>query len=373
MGCAIMDEDQEYIIESCRNQISAIDREIFLLVKSREQLSRTIGEAKRGLNIPDRDFSREKVVFDRAIDLAHELDLPESFATSLQKIIIEASVSRQEKDRIKNNFQNAPKSVLVIGGAGRLGTWLCRFFADSGHDISVIDLVKPEFACAYAQKLTADDNRHDIIVVATPIRASLTVFEQLEQLNINAPIIFDVSSVKSPVKPALERLKAKGVKVTSLHPMFGPSVELLFGKHIIRTSLGIDAADAVVQEIFRATSLNVVDMSIEEHDATIAILLSLSHMVNLVFVRALKKSTIPLTVLERFSSPTFSNLLAVAKKVHAENPHLYFEIQALNPFTAQALKHLQTAFADLHDAVAHANEESFVTILADSSDYLRRS
>lgn len=366
-----MAEDQEKIIESCRNQISAIDREIFDLVKKREQLSVKIGQAKRGLKIPDRDFNREKIVFERAIAIAKELDLPVGFVTTLQKLIIEASVSRQEQDRIKDDFHEAPKSVLVIGGAGRLGKWLCHFFADSGHQISVADLVKPDFPCRYVEKIDKTAGTHDIIVIATPIRASLAVLAKLEAQKIFSPVIFDVSSVKSPVKSALLSLKACGAKVTSLHPMFGPSVELLFGKHIIRTSLGVADADREVSEIFRATSLEVVDMSFEEHDAIIAMLLSLSHMINLIFVRALSQSGFSIEMLERFSSPTFSNLLAVAKKVYSENPHLYFEIQALNPFTKQALGFLTNALADLNSAIDNCNEEDFVHIMANGSRYLQ--
>lgn len=365
-----MAEDQEKIIESARDQISAIDRKIFMLIKKREQLSAEIGEAKRELLVPDRDFKREKIVFDQAIALAHELNLPVKFATALQKLIIEASISRQEKDRIKNNFDHAPKSVLVIGGAGRLGHWLCHFFADSGHKITVIDKVRPNFDCQFQESIDESVILHDIIVVATPIRTSITIFQKLQKLKIIRPVIFDVSSVKTPVQDALMKLKASGAQVTSLHPMFGPSVELLFGKHIIRTSLGVETADREVDEIFRATSLHMVDMSIDEHDAVISILLSLSHMVNLIFIRALQKSQFPIKYLERFSSPTFSNLLAIARNVYSENPHLYFEIQALNPYTKNAYQHLNEAFLEFTSIVKNDNEADFVNFMKDGERFL---
>lgn len=366
-----MVDDPHHIIENCRDKISMIDREIFLLIKQREQLSATIGQAKRDVSIPDRDFKREKIVFDRAIALATELNLPEKFAIALQKLIIEASVARQEQDRIKNNITSEHKAVLVVGGSGRLGQWLARFFADSGHRIFVLDPVTPAFDCTRIDKLDASANTYDIIVVATPIRISLQILEQLGQYNITHPVIFDVSSVKSPVQHVLIMLKNKGGKVTSLHPMFGPSVELLFGKHIIRTSLGVSVADDEVNEIFKSTSLNVVDMSIDEHDKIISILLSMPHLVNLVFVSALRTSQFSVQFLERFSSPTFSNLLAIAKKVYSENPQLYFEIQALNPFTKDAHYALSDALNKLITAVAHDDEEQFVAVMTDGDAYLR--
>lgn len=365
-----MDHDQEKIINRCRDGISSIDREIFSLIKRREILSQEIGRAKRSLAIPDRDFSREKIVFEKAIELAKHLELPETFAVALQKLIIEESLSRQEQDRIKNSFDDAKKSVLIVGGAGRLGQWLCHFFADSGHRVSVVDLVHPGFSCQYSESLDESAEQHDIIVVATPIRASIDILDQIYSLNLKHPTVFDVSSVKAPVYASLLKLKDNGVRVTSLHPMFGPSVSLLFGKHVIRASLGIKEADDLVNDIFRATSLQVVDMSIDEHDAVISILLSLSHILNIIFVRALEKSNFAIDFLEKFSSPTFSNLISVARKVMSENPRLYFEIQALNPHAKTAHQHLSDALSEVVKTIDQWDEEQFVTIMSENEHFL---
>jgi chorismate mutase / prephenate dehydrogenase len=365
-----MGKEPEQIIESCRNKISAIDKEILSLIKQREQLSIEIGRNKRTLAIPDRDFSREKVVFENTKKTAQELGLPANFAMAIQRLILEDSLSRQEQDRIKNSAEGQ-KSVLVVGGAGRLGQWLCRFFADSGHHLCVVDLNHPGFDCNFSTTLDKSADSQDIIVVATPIRVSIEILERIHQLGIKKPVIFDVSSVKAPVQKALVKLKQSGAKVTSLHPMFGPSVELLFGKHIIRTSLGVDSADQLVHELFRSTSLTVVDMSIDEHDEIISILLALAHLINIVFVHSLQKSRFSSEMLERFSSPTFANLLSIAKRVLSENPRLYFEIQALNPHTKNAHNHLKNALSEVTAAIEHLDEEAFVAIMNQGKHYLK--
>ena len=365
-----MDHEKEQVIKECRHEISEIDREILTLVKKREQLSLKIGHAKRDLHIPDRDFDREKIVFKQAIEVADELGLKTSFATALQTLIIQYSLSRQEKDRIKNSFAQKKRSVLIIGGAGRLGQWLCRFFSDSGHDISVVDLKHPNFSCPYRDHLEQSDDQHDIIVVATPIRVSVDMLKRILELKLNNPIIFDVSSVKTPVQGVLEELKENGFKVTSLHPMFGPTVELLFGKQVIRTSLNVKEADSLVDELFCATSLQVVDMSMDEHDSVIAVLLSLSHVINLIFVGALQKSRFPIDYLEKLSSPTFLGLLSIARNVFKENPHLYYEIQALNPHTSDMQQHLLSSLEDMMRATADLDEEGFVDMMKRGESYL---
>lgn len=359
----------EALIETNRQKISAIDRQILSLVKEREGLSVAIGRIKQELSIPQRDFAREKAVFEAAKQAALEIGLPANFAIALQKLILEDSLSRQEQDRIKNGVEGQ-KSVLVVGGAGRLGGWLCRFFADSGHRIFVVDKVHPGFDCGFAQTLDVSANNHDLIVVATPIRASIHILEHIHMLKLKRPVIFDVASVKTPVHQALIKLKQSGAQVTSLHPMFGPSVELLFGKHIIRCSLGVKAADQLVNDLFRATSLTVVDMSIDEHDEVISLLLGLTHAVNIAFAHALKNSKFKSLTLESFSAPTFAHLLGMAKKVMAENPHLYYEIQALNPHTKTAHHLLKRALNEVVTAVEQLDEDAFVAIMNKANHYL---
>ena len=61
----------------------------------------------------------------------------------------------------------------------------------------------------------------DIIVVATPIEISAEI---LLELSKNKPegLIFDIGSLKTPLRDGLKSLLNNGCMVTSLHPMFGP-------------------------------------------------------------------------------------------------------------------------------------------------------
>lgn len=365
-----MDHNQSDTIEHYRQEISAIDRELFALVKRREQLSGKIGSAKRNLNIPDKDFDREKAVFDQALALAKELDLPSRFVTSMQKLVMELSLSRQERDRIKHNVATSPLSATVIGGSGRLGGWLCRFFADSGHEIKVIDKIKPDFSCNFSKSMDPSIADSDIIVIATPIRVSVEILSDLTHLGLTKPVLFDVSSVKTPVKDALLKLHSQGTKVTSLHPMFGPSVEILFGKHIIITSVGNKTADDLAKNLFKSTSVNLVSMGIDEHDSIIAYLLSLAHLINIIFVSTLENSGMAINFLSQFSSPTFSNLLYNARKVFSENPHLYYEIQALNPHTKNTYKILSKILKDTITDIENHDENAFVSLMKKGQRYL---
>src|SRR5258708_34347521 len=77
----------------------------------------------------------------------------------------------------------------------------------------------------------------DVIVLATRLSVTTRLLEILAQ---RAPrgLIFDLGSLKTPLRAGLDALVAAGCRVTSLHPMFGPDTELLSGRHVIFIDIG---------------------------------------------------------------------------------------------------------------------------------------
>src|SRR5690606_15921284 len=151
----------------------------------------------------------------------------------------------------------------------------------------------------------------DFIVVATPLGAGSAILAQLAARRPKG-VVFDLGSLKSPLRAGLAALKEAGVKVTSLHPMFGPSVELLSGRHVIFIDLGnVEALDAA-RALFRPTLAEQVVMDLEEHDRLVAYVLGLSHAVNICFFTALAGSGEAAPKLERMSSTTFDSQVDVA-------------------------------------------------------------
>ena len=83
----------------------------------------------------------------------------------------------------------------------------------------------------------SDDLSHDVIVVATPLGITAAILEQLARARPPG-LVFDIGSLKSPLRAGLEALRQAGVRVTSVHPMFGPDTELLSGRHVIFVDVG---------------------------------------------------------------------------------------------------------------------------------------
>jgi chorismate mutase/prephenate dehydrogenase len=166
-------------------------------------------------------------------------------------------------------------------------------------------------------------------------------------------------------------LQAAGVKVTSLHPMFGPGVELLSGRHVIFIDLGNAEALAAARKLFQPTMAEQVVMDLEEHDRLVAYVLGLSHALNIAFFTALAGSGEAAPKLERMSSTTFDAQIDVAVGVAEESPELYYEIQALNDYGGESLQALADAVERLRVTVQGRDLPAFRALMEQGLTYLK--
>jgi chorismate mutase/prephenate dehydrogenase len=195
------------------------------------------------------------------------------------------------------------------------------------------------------------------------------ILEELARLK-PAGLIFDIGSLKSPLKKGLEACRQAGCKIASVHPMYGPDTELLSGRHLIFVDAGCQEATTAAKELFAATMVEELDMSLEDHDRLIAYVLGLSHALNIAFFTALAESGEAAPKLAKLSSTTFDAQLLVSGAVAHDNPHMYFEIQHLNDFGLGPLDALCESAARIRELVASGNEDGFVELMEKGRDYL---
>ena len=125
-----------------------------------------------------------------------------------------------------------------------------------------------------------------------------------------------------------------------------------------------------MRALFGETSARLVDMSSAEHDRRMGLVLGLTHLANLVFARALSNSSIGATELSEVAGVTFAKQLRTTREVAAENPGLYFEIQALNQLTPETGKWLRQALEEWLATVESNDEGRFATLMRDCHAYL---
>jgi len=292
-----------------------------------------------------------------------------ALAESILRLLIRSSLTTQERASVVAHGAGSGRRALVIGGGGKMGRWFVEFLASQGFSVEVADPAGAPPGAVAVDDWRKTDLRHDFIVLATPLGITDAI---LRDLALRRPpgVVFDIGSLKSPLRAGLMALKSHGLKVTSVHPMFGPDTELLSGRHVIFIDLGSDEALERARELFAPTMAEQVVMSLDEHDRLIAYVLGLSHALNIAFFTALAESGEAAPRLARMSSTTFDAQLDVASKVAQESPDLYFEIQSLNDYGAESLEALAKAVERIRTAVLSRDYESFVALMQRGRDYL---
>jgi chorismate mutase/prephenate dehydrogenase len=363
-------------LEDLRQRLTEIDRQLIALVAERKAVSEEVARVKRAVGRPTRDYEREREVIMGVRAGAAERGVSPALAEQLLRLLIRSSLTTQEQASVVAHGAGSGRRALVIGGAGKMGGWFVSFLGSQGFAVEVADPAPG--AEGEGLRRVADwrttDLRHDFIVLATPLGLTDAI---LRDLALRRPpgVIFDVGSLKSPLRAGLLALKSHGCKVTSVHPMFGPDTELLSGRHVVFVDLGHAPALASARELFAHTMAEQVVMSLDDHDRLIAYVLGLSHALNIAFFTVLAESGEAAPKLAQMSSTTFDAQLEVAGRVAQDSPELYYEIQSLNDYGAESLEALAQAVERIRTSVLSQDHDAFVALMRRGRDYLedRRS
>lgn len=341
-----------------RHRLDAIDDGIIDLIAERQEIVTTIGDHKLRTGTPLRHYEREREVIERGMQRAESLGLSGRVAREILETLIHHSLGRQKANQLVHSEHGQGKQALVIGGLGRMGLWMSRYLDMVGYHVRVADPVDGESPFDRVEDWEGSIDEFDLIVVAVPLRPSNAILHRLAELEPRG-LVFDIGSLKSPMRSGLEALASAGCRVCSVHPMFGPNEIGLSGRHILFVDVGHAEALAEARALFAHTAAECVDLSLQEHDEVMAWVLGLSHLVNIAFASALAESGEAVPLLRRISSSTFNAQLKVAAQVVSENPHLYYEIQQGNAMTGEVVEHFRRVFDGLARSVRVGDEISW--------------
>jgi chorismate mutase/prephenate dehydrogenase len=352
-------------LDELRQRLDTLDRRLLELINERQAASREIARVKRATGYPTRDYARERDVILGVRKNAAELGVPADIAEGVMRLLIRSSLTTQEQASVAARGAGSGQRALVIGGAGKIGAWFAQFLASQGFTVEIAD---PAGGAAALRDWHASALEHDFIVVATPLGATNEI---LRELAVRRPrgVVFDVGSLKTPLRAGLNALREAGVRVASIHPMFGPDTELLSGRHVIFIDLGAGDALERTRNLFAPTMVEQVVMSLDEHDRLIAYVLGLSHALNIAFVTALARSGENAPRLVQMSSTTFDAQFDVAARVSNDSPELYFEIQHLNEYGRESLDALVQAVESVRSAVQSGDAARFKELMVGGQEY----
>ena len=226
-----------------------------------------------------------------------------------------------------------------------MGAWFARFFKSRGDSVIISDRDSKKAKrlaltvhAKYASSSVEAARGGHIIILATPANAiSKVIKDILPVLHRNA-LICEISATKSTVMPALRTAERRGVKVASIHPMFGPLAHGIHGRRIVAIRTGKDTRGyKTMKHLFQGAHFFLTHQ--DTHDKHMALTLGLPHFLNMAFAMTLSKRR-NLAEIRGFAGRTFDLQMLLAEAI-ADKPETTADIQIMNEEFRKVLRDLQ--------------------------------
>ena len=242
------------------------------------------------------------------------------------------------------------RTLLLVGGAGRMGRLFARFFRRRGFAVAISDPAGG--APGFRQASLAEAGAADVVVVSASLSRAA---EALAAVVAERPrgLVIDIASVKAPLIPVLEAARLHGIPVASVHPMFGPTVRTFRGHDLIVCDCGDAGAARRARTLFEGAGLRIATMPVAEHDPWVARTMGLTHALALGAAAALAAMDVAPHRLEGRASTSFRRLVEMIGPILDQEAELTRMIQAGNPEGEVALIQFEREIASVRKLLYH--------------------
>ena len=213
------------------------------------------------------------------------------------------------------------KKITILGAGGKMGKWFSNYFLEKGYDVIVYDSEAEIKGKSFikATSLVGAVLNTDYVMLCTPTRRTPEIIRLIAKEMKRGSYIIEISSQKTKTATSLAKIPSK-VSPICIHPMFGPGAKKMENQNIISVPIK-DAKNelAVAKSLFPGA--NFVTIDVIEHDKKIAVILGLTHLINLVFANVISKED-KISLTEKMSGTTFKAQKILAESILTESPDL---------------------------------------------------
>ena len=256
------------------------------------------------------------------------------------------------------------KKISIIGVNGRMGKWFANYFNKMGFEVVGFDTnetIKEKFIIK-ANSLIGAILKTDYVLLCTPTKNTPEIIRLISKEMKHGSYLIEISSQKLKTAQTLMKTPNK-INPICIHPMFGPGTKKIDGKNMII----IPIKD--VKKELDATKLlfpkaNFVTIDASEHDKKIAVILGLTHLINIAFANILAKDE-KISLTEKMSGSTFKIQKIVTESILTESPQL-IETIISNP---EMRKYGEEVWKDIGKLLTDSQEGKSEEII----DYIKSS
>jgi prephenate dehydrogenase len=262
------------------------------------------------------------------------------------------------------------KKLTVIGAGGQMGQWFTKYFSGPDYEITGYDSENDNFGknVIVSESLVGAILKADYVVLCTPTRRTPEIIRLIAKEMKRGTYLIEISSEKSKVVTSLSKMPDK-INPICIHPMFGPGIKSVKGQNIISVPIKDAKKElTVAKELFEGANFVTIDAI--EHDKKIAVILGLTHLINVVFANIISKDE-KMLLTEKMSGTTFRVQKTLAESIMTETPELIETIIA-NPEIRRVAEELWKDVGRLLTSVQESKTEEVVEYIKNCQERLSK-
>jgi len=213
------------------------------------------------------------------------------------------------------------KEIAIVGVNGKMGKWFANYFHKMGFRVKGFDTnneIKEKFI-EKANSLVSCILQIDYVLLCTPTKNTPEIIRLISKEMKRDSYLIEISSHKSKTSQTLLKTPSK-INPICIHPMFGPSIKNIAGRNVIIVPIK-DAQKELTATKLLFPGANFVTIDAVEHDKKIAVILGLTHLINIAFANILAKDD-QISLTEKMAGTTFKAQRIIAESILTESAEL---------------------------------------------------
>ncbi|MFH8515256.1 prephenate dehydrogenase dimerization domain-containing protein [Streptomyces gelaticus] len=270
----------------------------------------------------------------------------------------------------------AHRRIVLLGAAGTVGRWYRTHLTGAGDTVTTAGLsagtdhdedVRIPSAGLRSAVAAADE-----LVLALPEDVAAACLPWLAESARPEAVIVSTCSVQLPLFEAASELAFRP-RLRGVNPMFSPTLPSRGQSVVVIAPESASGADPHVSRLsarLGAGGMTVSVMDPAGHDAAMSVLQALPHAAILSFVDALLAAPVDVATLMRIAPPPARTLAALACRILAAPPEIYWDIQRANAEGSARRKELMSSLQGLDSLVDADRAAGFHAALASAAEQL---
>jgi prephenate dehydrogenase len=263
------------------------------------------------------------------------------------------------------------KTISILGIGGKMGKWFAKYFIENGFEVTGFDSEKESNikSVIKASSLVGAVLKADYVILCTPTRRTPEIIRLIAKEMKRGSYLIEISSQKSKTSTSLAKMPAK-INPICIHPMFGPGTKKIKGQHIISVPIKDAKKElTVAKSLFPGSNFVTIDAI--EHDKKIAVILGLTHLINIAFANIIAKDD-KTSLTEKMSGTTFKVQKILTESIMTESPEL-IETIISNPEIRRVAEEFWKDIGRLLTAVQEGKSEEILTYIKSCQERLSKN